>query len=82
MAKAKGVKAAVRKGRLPRIVPSGEKRKRTMVLTASTWQRLGAEADRRGVDRSQIAELILDRELNHVQIRFAGGEDGEAEAAA
>ena len=82
MAGGKGGKKGGRKERLPRIVPAEERKKRTLVLSAATWQRLGAEAGRRGVDRSQIAESILSRELDHVRISFDGEEAGQGGAAA
>lgn len=82
MAGPKDGKKGGRKERLPRIVPDDERKKRTLVLSAATWQRLGAEADRRGVDRSRIAESILARELGHVRISFDGGPVGEGGAAA
>ena len=73
---------AEKKDRLPAILKAGEKSKRTLVLTNGVYQRLAAEAERRGVSASDLAEHVLSRALPYFKVVAEAPEDGEAETAA
>lgn len=59
------------------------RRKRTLCLSVETSIRLSVEAERRGIDRSACAELLLAEALRHIviQVRGVGAKGGPALAA-
>jgi hypothetical protein len=58
------------------------KKKRTLILSAETFQRLGVEADRQGKRRSAVADKILGDHLRHIVVTFRSREEMEAEKVA
>jgi hypothetical protein len=57
-------------------------RKRTISLTAETSIRLSIEAERRGIDRSATAELLLAGALRHIVVQIRGTTEVSSRAGA